>query len=83
MSDTPPLTATQRLADIKSRAQQLLQRMPPGWERWGVESTRTFKASAKAIQSAGTVPKARAAAQALAVWYQVPVAQIDPHGEGA
>lgn len=72
------MPARQRLAAIKANVRAIMDRLPSDWNDWSAEQTRRYKHAASALQLAGSVPKALAAAGTLAEFHGVPMSSIDP-----
>lgn len=68
----------ERLATIKRRASDLLNKPPADVMDWPIERARSFKAAASQLQLAASVPKALAPAASLAAFYGRSLADLDP-----
>lgn len=72
------ITQRERLAIIKRRASDLLNKPPAGVMDWPLERVRSFKAAASQLQLAASVSKALGPAQSLAAAYGRSLADLDP-----
>lgn len=70
----------QRIDGIKANAEQLLRRMPTGWDTWSVDRTREFKRRVAEMRKAKSLLQAQSAAHQLAGEYRCSVFDLDPWG---